>query len=159
MLRKMTPSEQDPPAVAAAEPPRAGGQVVAVAVALLEVAALLAAMRRAASWNPLPPLYAAVDRMLTPSAGEDQAGEDQKDWGTDPSMHAADVRLAVLVAEATIGRCLAEDGYLSARELSLTCATPRPGSPLGPSSAWRYGQRLLAEFAAAKAVTETPVEG
>jgi hypothetical protein len=53
----------------------------------------------------------------------------------------------------------AEDGYLSARELSLTCATPRPGSPLGPSSAWRYGQRLLAEFAAAKAVTETPVEG
>jgi hypothetical protein len=33
MLRKMTPSEQDPPAVAAAEPPRAGGQVVAVAVA------------------------------------------------------------------------------------------------------------------------------
>jgi hypothetical protein len=40
MLRKMTPSEQDPPAVAAAEPPRAGGQVVAVAVALLEAAAL-----------------------------------------------------------------------------------------------------------------------
>jgi hypothetical protein len=55
MLRKMTPSEQDTPAVAAAEPPRAGGQVVAVAVALLEAAALLAAMRRVASWNPLPP--------------------------------------------------------------------------------------------------------
>jgi hypothetical protein len=153
MLRKMTPSEQDPPAVAA-DPPRAGGQVVAVAVALLEAAALTAAMRRVASWNPLLSLYAAADRMWTPSAGEDQ-----KDWRTDPSTHAADVRLAVLVAEATIGRCLAEDGYLSARELSLTCATPRPGSPLGPSSAWRYGQRLLAEFAAAKAVTETPVEG
>jgi hypothetical protein len=29
------------------------------------------------------------------------------------------VRLAVLVAEATINRCLAEDGYLSARERSV----------------------------------------
>ena len=36
-----------------------------------------------------------------------------------PSTHAAEVRLAVLVAEATIGRCLVEDGYLSARELSV----------------------------------------
>jgi hypothetical protein len=67
MLRKMTPSEQDPPAVAAAEPTRAGGQVVAVAVALLEAAALIAAMRRLASWNPLLPLYAAADRMWTGS--------------------------------------------------------------------------------------------
>jgi hypothetical protein len=114
MLRKMTPSEQDPPAVAAAEPPRAGGQVVAVAVALLEAAALITAMRRVASWNPLLPLYVAADRMWTASASEDQ-----KDWRTDPSTRAADVRLAVLVAEATIGRCLAEDGYLSARELSV----------------------------------------
>jgi hypothetical protein len=114
MLTKMTPSEQDPPAVAATEPPRADGQVVAVAVALLEAAALLAAMRRVASWNPLLPLYAAADRMWTASAGEDQ-----RDWRTDPSTHAADVRLAVLVAEATIGRCLAEGGYLSARELSV----------------------------------------
>jgi hypothetical protein len=113
MLRKMPPSEQDPPAVAA-KPPRAGGQVVAVAVALLEAAALIAAMRRVASWNPLLPLYAAADRMWTASASEDQ-----QDWRTDPSTHAADVRLAVLVAEATIGRCLAEDGYLSARELSV----------------------------------------
>lgn len=109
----MTPSEQDPPAVVG-EPPRAGGQVVAAAVALLEAAALIAAMRRVASWNPLLPLYAAADRMWTPSSSEDQ-----KDWRTDPSTHAADVRLAVLVAEATIGRCLAEDGYLSARELSV----------------------------------------
>ena len=54
MLRKMTPSEQDPPAVAAAEPPRAGGQVVVVAVALLEAAALLAAMRRVAGLEPAP---------------------------------------------------------------------------------------------------------
>jgi hypothetical protein len=114
MLTKMTPSEQDPPAVAATEPPRADGQEVAVAVALLEAAALLAAMRRVASWNPLLPLYAAADRMWTASAGEDQ-----RDWRTDPSTHAADVRLAVLVAEATIGRCLAEGGYLSARELSV----------------------------------------
>ena len=126
----MTPSEQDPPAVAAAEPPRAGGQVVAVAVALLEAAALIAAMRRVASWNPLLPLYAAADRMWTPSASEDQ-----RDWRTDPSTHAADVRLAVLAAEGTIGRCLAEDGYLSARELSVDLRTPRPGSPLGLSSA------------------------
>ena len=108
MLRKMTPSEQDPPAVAA-DPPRAGGQVVAVAVALLEAAALTAAMRRVASWNPLLSLYAAADRMWTPSAGEDQ-----KDWRTDPSTHAADVRLAVLVAEATIGRCLGR-GWVSQR--------------------------------------------
>jgi hypothetical protein len=105
MLRKMTPSEQAPPAVAAAELLRPGGQVVAVAVALLEAAALLAAMRRVASWNPLLPLYAAADRMWTASASEDQEG-----WRTDPSTRAADVRLAVLVAEATIGRCLAEDG-------------------------------------------------
>ena len=33
--------------------------------------------------------------------------------------HAAEFRLAVLVAEATTGRCLAEDGYLSARQLSV----------------------------------------
>jgi hypothetical protein len=52
--------------------------------------------------------------MWTPSASEDQQG-----WRTDPSTHAADMRLAVLVAEATIGRCLAKDGYLSARELSV----------------------------------------
>lgn len=109
MLRKMTPSEQDSPAVAAADPPRAGGQVVAVAVALLEAAALTAAMRRVASWNPLLSLYAAADRMWTPSAGEDQ-----KDWRTDPSTHAADVRLAVLVAEGH-NRPLLGRGWVSQR--------------------------------------------
>ena len=109
----MTPSEQDPPAVTAAEPPPAGGQVVAAAVALLEAAALIA-MRRVASWNPLLPLYAAADRRWTASTGEDQ-----QDWRTDPSRHGAGVRLAVLVAEATIGLCLAKDGHLSARELSV----------------------------------------
>ena len=62
---------------------------VAAAVALLEAAALTAALRWVASWR------------------------------TDPSKQAADLRLAVLVAEATIRRCLAEDGYLSARQLSL----------------------------------------
>jgi hypothetical protein len=131
MLRKMTPSEQDLPAVAAADPPRAGGQVVAVAVALLEAAALTGAMRRVASWNPLLPLYAAADRMWTPLASEDQKG-----WRTNPSTHAADVRLAVLVAEATIGRCLAEDGYLSARELSVdlhhAAAWLAAGAQFGP---------------------------
>jgi hypothetical protein len=121
MLRNMPPSEPEPPAVAA-QSPRAGGEVVATAVTLLEAAALLAAMRRVASWNPLLPLYAAADRMWTASASEDQ-----EDWRTDPSTRAADVRLAVLVAEATIGRCLAEDGYLSARELSVD---------LGHAAAW-----------------------
>jgi hypothetical protein len=131
MRRKMTPSEQDPPALATTEPPRPGGQVVAVAVALLEAAALTAAMRRVASWNPLLPLYAAADRMWTASASEDQQG-----WRTDPSTHAADVRLAVLVPEATIGRCLAEDGYLSARELSVdlrhAAAWLAAGAQFGP---------------------------
>jgi hypothetical protein len=112
MLRNMPPSEPEPPA-AVAEPPRAGGGVVAVAVALLEGAALLA-MGRVASWNPLRPLYAAADRAWRRSANTEHGG-----WRTDPSPQAADVRLAVLVAEATIHRCLAEDGYLSARELSV----------------------------------------
>jgi hypothetical protein len=42
---------------------------------------------------------------------------DQGDWRTDPSKQAADLRLTVLVAEATISHRLAEDGYLSARQL------------------------------------------
>jgi hypothetical protein len=129
MLRNMPPSEPEPPAVAA-EPPRASGEVVAVAVALLEAAALIAAMRRVASWNPLLPLYAAADRMWMPSASEDQGS-----WRTNPSTHAADVRLAVLVAEATISRCLAEDGYLSARQLSVdlrhAAAWLAGGAPFG----------------------------
>jgi hypothetical protein len=129
ILRNMPPSEPQPPAVAA-QPPRADGQVVAVAVALLEVAALLAAMGRVASWNPLRPLHAAADRAWTRAASMDHGG-----WRTDPSMQAADVRLAVLVAEATIHRCLAEDGYLSARQLSVdlrrAAAWLADGAPFG----------------------------
>jgi len=88
--------------------------VVAAAVALLEAAALTAAMRRVASWNPHLHLSAAADRLWVPSANSDQ-----ESWQTDPSKRATQFRLAVLVAEATIGWCLAEDGYLSARQLSV----------------------------------------
>jgi hypothetical protein len=66
----MPPSEPEPPAVAA-QSPRAGGEVVAVAVALLEAAALTAAMRRVASWNPLRPLHAAADRAWSRAASHD----------------------------------------------------------------------------------------
>jgi hypothetical protein len=107
------PQPEHQPPVAATRPPRADGAVVAAAVALLEAAALMAAMRRVASWNPLLHLYAAADRVWA-SEGGDHGG-----WRTDPSKHATEYRLAVLVAEATIGRCLAEDGYLSARQLSV----------------------------------------
>ena len=109
----MPPFEPEPPAVAA-QPPGVDGEVVAAAVALLEAAALTAAMRRVASWNPHLHLSAAADRLWVPSASSDQ-----ESWQTDPSKRATQFRLAVLVAEATIGRCLAEDGYLSARQLSL----------------------------------------
>jgi hypothetical protein len=109
----MPQPERDPPA-AAAEPSRAGGDVVTGAVALLEAGALMASMRRVATWNPHLHLYAATDRLWVPSGSEDQG-----EWRTDPSEQAADLRLAVLVAEATISRCLAEDGYLSARQLSV----------------------------------------
>jgi hypothetical protein len=109
----MPQPEHEPP-VAAVRPPRADGEVVAAAVALLEAAALTAAMRRVASWNPYPHLSAAADQRWAPSASGGQGS-----WRTDPSKQAADLRLAVLVAEATIGRCLAEDGYLSARQLSV----------------------------------------
>ena len=43
----------------------------------------------AAAYDLQRDLYAAADRMWAPSAGEDQ-----EDWRTDPSTHAADVRLA-----------------------------------------------------------------
>jgi hypothetical protein len=108
----MPQPEHEPPAAAA--PPRADGAVVAAVVALLEAAALMAAMRRVASWNPHLHLSAAADRRWASSTGEGQGG-----WRMDPSKQAAEFRLTVLVAEATIGRCLAEDGYLSARQLSL----------------------------------------
>jgi hypothetical protein len=108
----MPQSEHEPPATA--QPPRADGEIVAAAVALLEAAALTAAMRWVASWNPRFHLSAAADRLWVPSGSSDQAG-----WRTDQSKYATEFRLAVLVAEATIGRCLAEDGYLSARQLSV----------------------------------------
>jgi hypothetical protein len=59
-------------------------------------------------------LDAAADRGWA-SAGSGGQGE----WRTDPSQPAIELRSAVLVAEATISRCLAEDGYLSARQLSV----------------------------------------
>jgi hypothetical protein len=111
----MTQSGQDPPVAAATTPPLwAGGDVETTARALLEAAALAAAMRRVEIWNPLLHLDAAADRAWA-SAGSGERG----DWRTDPGRQATGFRLAVLVAEATISRCLAEGGYLSARELSV----------------------------------------
>ena len=77
-------------------------------------AALAAAMRRVGIWNPHLHLDAAADRAWA-SAGSGGQGE----WRTDPSQPAIELRVAVLVAEATVSRCLAEDGYLSARQLSV----------------------------------------
>jgi hypothetical protein len=111
----MAQSGQDPPVAAAVTPPlRAGGDVETTARALLEAAALAAAMRRVGIWNPHLHLDAVADRAWA-SAGSGGQGE----WRTDPSQPAIELRLAVLVAEATISRCLAEDGYLSARQLSV----------------------------------------
>ena len=107
----MTQSGQDPPVAAATTPPlRAGGDVETTARALLEAAALAAAMRRVEIWNPLLRLDAAADRAWA-SAGSGERG----DWRTDPGRQATGFRLAVLVAEATISRCLVEDAYLNAR--------------------------------------------
>jgi hypothetical protein len=53
--------------------------------------------------------------------------QDPWGWRADRSRSAAELRLAVLVAEATISRSLAEDGYLSARQLSVD---------LRPAAAW-----------------------
>ena len=55
-----------------------------------------------------------ADRLWVPSAGEGRGS-----WRTNTSRQAAEFRPAVLVAEATIGRYLAEDRYLSARQLSV----------------------------------------
>jgi hypothetical protein len=79
--------------------------------------AAAAALLGAALWlcvAALPHLSAAADRLWVPSGSSDQ-----ESWWTDPSKHVTEFRLAVLVAQATIGRCLAEDGYLSARQLSV----------------------------------------
>jgi hypothetical protein len=111
----MTQSGQDPPVAAATTPPlRAGGDVETTARALLEAAALAAAMRRVEVWNPLLRLDAAADRAWA-SAGSGERG----DWRTDPGRQATGFRLAVLVAEATISRCLVEDAYPNARQLSV----------------------------------------
>jgi hypothetical protein len=54
MAHRMTQSGQDPPVAAAVAPPlEAVGEVETTARALLEAAALAAAMRRGAIWNPL----------------------------------------------------------------------------------------------------------
>jgi hypothetical protein len=94
-------------------PPAVMNHVIATAVALTEGAALTAAMRAVSSWNPLAFLYAAADRAWVPAA------EAQEDWRTCASDDAADFRAAVLLAEAAIGRSLADGGYLSARQLSI----------------------------------------
>ena len=75
---------------------------------------MAAAMRRVEIWNPLLRLGAAADRAWV-SAGSGERG----DWRTDPGRQATGFRLAVLVAEATISRCLVEDAYLNARQLSV----------------------------------------
>jgi hypothetical protein len=90
-------------------PPAVMNHVIATAVALTERAALTAAMRTVASWNPLANLYAAADRAWVP------AGEAQEDWRT----CASDDGAAVLLAEAAIGRSLADGGYRSGRQLSV----------------------------------------
>jgi hypothetical protein len=71
-------------------------------------------MRRVEIWNPLLHLDAAADRAWA-SAGSGERG----DWRTDPGRQATWFRLAVLVAEATISRCLVEGAYLNARQLSV----------------------------------------
>jgi hypothetical protein len=94
--------------------PGTRGEVVETAVALIEAAALTAAMRRMATWNPLLHLRAAADRTWAPSDGGSRP-----DWRTDPRSRGADFRAAVLLAEAAVRRCVVEDGYLSARQLSV----------------------------------------
>jgi hypothetical protein len=63
--------------------------------------------------EPLAYLYAAADRAWVP------AGEAQEDWRACASDDGAGFRVAVLLAEAAIGRSVADGGYLSARQLSV----------------------------------------
>jgi hypothetical protein len=95
-------------------PPAVLHGVVATAVALTEGAALAAAMEAVASWNPLAYLDAAADRAWV-AAGDDA----KQDWRSCTTRHGGDFRTAVLLAEAAIGRFLADGGYLSARQLSV----------------------------------------
>jgi hypothetical protein len=71
-------------------PPAVLNPVVVTAVALTEGAALAAAMGAVESWNPLA--YA------------------KQDWRTCASGNAVNFRAAVLLAEAAIGRSLADGG-------------------------------------------------
>jgi hypothetical protein len=96
-------------------PPAALSHVVATAVALTEGAALAAAMEAVVSWNPLAYLEAAADRAWIAAAG----GDARQDWRSCTSRDGADFRAALLLAEAGIGRFLADGGYLSARQLSV----------------------------------------
>jgi hypothetical protein len=110
----MMPSPHEQPASGVyPTPPAVMNHVIATAVGLTEGAALTAAMRAVASWNPLAYLYAAADRAWVP------AGEAQQDWRTCASDDGAEFRAAVLLAEAAIGRSLADGGYLSTRQLSV----------------------------------------
>jgi hypothetical protein len=98
----------------ATTPPAVLNPVVATAVALTEGAALAAAMGAVESWNPLAYLDAAADRAWVAAAGDAK-----QDWRTCASSDGANFRAAVLLAEAAIGRSLADGGYLSARQLSV----------------------------------------
>jgi hypothetical protein len=95
-------------------PPAVVNPVVATAVALTEGAALAAAVGAVASWNPLAYLDVAAGRAWA-AAG----GDDKQDWRTCASRDGAELRAAVLLAEAAISRSLADGGYLSARQLSI----------------------------------------
>jgi hypothetical protein len=95
-------------------PPAVLNLVVATAVALTEGAALAAAMGAVESWNPLAYLYVAADRAWVAAADDAK-----QDWRSCTSRDGADFRAAVLLAEAAIGRSLADGGYLSARQLSV----------------------------------------
>jgi hypothetical protein len=95
-------------------PPAPMSHVVATAVALTEGAALAAAMGTVTSWNPLTYLGAAADRAWVAAAGDAK-----QDWRSCTSRDGADFRAAVLLAEAAIGRFLADGGYLSTRQLSV----------------------------------------
>jgi hypothetical protein len=66
------------------------------------------------SWNPLASLDAAADRAWV-AAG----GDAEQDWRTCASGEGANFRAAVLLAEAAIGRSLADGGYLSTRQLLI----------------------------------------
>jgi hypothetical protein len=109
----MMPPPHEHTASGVSTTPAAMNLVIETAVALIEAAALTAAMHGVANWNPLAYLYAAADRAWVPTA------EAQEDWRTCASGDGADFRAAVLLAEAAIGRSVADGGYLSARQLSV----------------------------------------